>query len=164
MSWNSMKSFLSKRGVKDEIRNFDSRNIIPSDREAVEKMLKLKQTSFDPKNAKRASTAAAPLAEWVVANVKFSKVLEKIEPLERYKRTLEQNLELTESEMNEISSGLTTVDEKVKALTERYKQCSSEAMGIQFNLDKAKSTLAAAEGLVGKLNDEYTRWKKEVCT
>lgn len=34
-------------------------------------------------NAKRASAAAAPLAAWVKANVQYSHVLERIEPLER---------------------------------------------------------------------------------
>ena len=33
-------------------------------------------------NAKRASQAALPLAQWVKANIKFSYVLEKIGPLE----------------------------------------------------------------------------------
>lgn len=33
-------------------------------------------------NAKRASTAAAPLAAWVKANVQYSHVLERIQPLE----------------------------------------------------------------------------------
>lgn len=33
-------------------------------------------------NAKRASAAAAPLAAWVKANVQYSHVLEKIQPLE----------------------------------------------------------------------------------
>lgn len=56
----------------------------------MEKLLRFKQESFDPKVAKRASAAAAPLAEWVVANVKFSRVLEKIEPLERKQRQLEE--------------------------------------------------------------------------
>lgn len=71
-------------------RTFDARNIVSSDREAVEKILKVKHASFDPVNSKRASAAAVPLAEWVVANVRFGKVLEKIGPLERYKEALEQ--------------------------------------------------------------------------
>jgi len=52
--------------------------------------LRTKQDSFDPKNAKRASAAAAPLAEWVSANVKYSRVLEKIEPLEKQQQVLEE--------------------------------------------------------------------------
>jgi len=57
---------------------------------AVEALLIRKADSFDPANAKRASTAAAPLAAWVVANVKYSKVLEKIEPLSLEQARLEQ--------------------------------------------------------------------------
>lgn len=73
-------------------------------------------------------------------------------------------MRMTETDMDEISSDLTTVDQRVQALTERYKQFSSEAISIQFSLDKAKATLAAAEELVGKLNEEFTRWKDEVMT
>lgn len=50
------------------------------------KLLKL----FILQIAKRASVAAAPLAAWVVANVKFSVVLEKIEPLENEQAQLEK--------------------------------------------------------------------------
>ena len=39
-------------------------------------------------NAKRASTAAAPLAAWVKANVQYSHVLERIGPLEKEQATL----------------------------------------------------------------------------
>ncbi len=41
-------------------------------------------------NAKRASVAAAPLAAWVTANIKFSYVLEKIEPLENEQNQLKK--------------------------------------------------------------------------
>lgn len=37
------------------------------------------------KNAKRASAAAAPLAAWVMANLQYSAILEKILPLEQEK-------------------------------------------------------------------------------
>lgn len=40
-------------------------------------------------NAKRASAAAAPLAAWVNANVQYSHVLERIQPLEKEKAALE---------------------------------------------------------------------------
>ena len=41
-------------------------------------------------NAKRASTAAEPLAAWVKANVKYSYVLQKIQPLEEEQAQLKQ--------------------------------------------------------------------------
>jgi len=51
--------------------------------------------------AKRASVAAAPLAAWVVANVKFSVVLEKIEPLENEQAQLEKYVLVMSVRVNE---------------------------------------------------------------
>lgn len=52
--------------------------------------MSVKSESFDPKAAKRASVAAAPLAAWVAANVKYSQVVDKIRPLEREQNKLKQ--------------------------------------------------------------------------
>ena len=83
-------SFLAKRGVKDEIITFDAHRVSSDSRKQVEALLKKNKDSFDPKNAKRASQAAAPLAAWVRANVKFSYVLERIEPLESEQNKLKK--------------------------------------------------------------------------
>ena len=69
---------------------FDARRINPETRKAVEDLLRKNKDSFDAKNAKRASTAAAPLAAWVKANIKYSYVLEKIEPLETEQNKLKK--------------------------------------------------------------------------
>lgn len=72
-------------------RCFDAHNISPENREAVEMLLSERRDSFSAKTAKRASQAAAPLAAWVTANVKFSYVLEKIRPLEREQANLHRS-------------------------------------------------------------------------
>lgn len=54
-------------------------------------LLSERRDSFSAKTAKRASQAAAPLAAWVTANVKFSYVLEKIRPLEREQANLHRS-------------------------------------------------------------------------
>ena len=74
-------SFLGKRGVKDEIMNFDPQNVTNDNRESVEQLLRKKPDSFAQENAAKASQVAGPLAAWVVANVKYSKVIERIRPL-----------------------------------------------------------------------------------
>lgn len=52
--------------------------------------MSVKPDSFDMKAAKRASVAAAPLAAWVAANVKYSRISENIRPLEREQMKLKQ--------------------------------------------------------------------------
>uniref|UniRef100_A0A665UBA6 Dynein cytoplasmic 2 heavy chain 1 n=1 Tax=Echeneis naucrates TaxID=173247 RepID=A0A665UBA6_ECHNA len=71
-------------------------------------------------NAKRASAAAAPLAAWVTANVQYSRVLERIEPLEREQGRLLENLKKTESRKNKLEDQLNSVGAKVSELKEKY--------------------------------------------
>lgn len=48
-SWVSMRGFLAKRGVQEEILNFDARKISPEIRSSVERLLAKNEDSFDPK-------------------------------------------------------------------------------------------------------------------
>jgi septal ring factor EnvC (AmiA/AmiB activator) len=54
------------------------------------------------------------------------------------------------------------VGERVAKLKERLNTYTKEAAEIEIHLTQAKETLLAAENLVGKLNDEYERWKTQV--
>ncbi|XP_013392185.1 cytoplasmic dynein 2 heavy chain 1, partial [Lingula anatina] len=162
MSWNSMKSFLAKRGVKEEIQQFDARKITPDYRKLVEELLDKRKESFDPKNAKRASAAAAPLASWVRANVKFSYVLEKIEPLETEQRHLQKNLEKAEAKLAKLQKALSEVDQEVERLRNRFEKFTREAEHLKIELEKEEKTIEDAENLVGKLDGEYRRWNDQV--
>ncbi|KPP72256.1 cytoplasmic dynein 2 heavy chain 1-like [Scleropages formosus] len=118
-SWVSMKSFLAKRGVREDIATFDARNITHEIRESVEELLDRNRVSFDPKNAKRASAAAAPLAAWVKANVQYSHVLERIQPLEKEQAGLKENLRKTENRKNKLEELLNSVGQRVNELKEK---------------------------------------------
>nr|CAB3240329.1 cytoplasmic dynein 2 heavy chain 1-like [Phallusia mammillata] len=161
-TWVSMKSFLAKRGVKEDIINFDARRINPEIRSSVEELLDSNSRSFDKKSAQRASTAALPLAEWVKANVKYSQVLEKIEPLEKEQSKLRRNLEKAESRVEKLSKALNEVDDRVAELRNKFEKRTTEAATLRIEVDKANETIAAAESLVGKLGDEHLRWNEQV--
>ncbi|KAI5737300.1 hypothetical protein M8J76_012015 [Diaphorina citri] len=161
-SWNSMKTFLAKRGVKEEIRYFDARSIKAESRESVEQLLSSRRDSFDPQKAKRASAAALPLAIWVTANVKYSKIMEKILPLEREQQKLKDKLKIAEDQIGELSEGLNDVDKTVSKLKDQLNSNTKEAAEIELKLGSVKDTISAAEGLVLKLNEEFSRWGQQM--
>ncbi|XP_008581746.1 PREDICTED: cytoplasmic dynein 2 heavy chain 1-like, partial [Galeopterus variegatus] len=161
-SWVSMKSFLAKRGVREDIATFDARNIPKEIRESVEELLFKNKGSFDPKNAKRASTAAAPLAAWVKANVQYSHVLERIQPLETEQAGLESNLKKTEDRKRKLEELLNSVGQKVSELKERFQSRTSEAAKLEAEVSKAQETIKAAEVLINQLNREHKRWNAQV--
>ncbi|KAM6946318.1 LOW QUALITY PROTEIN: cytoplasmic dynein 2 heavy chain 1 [Aplochiton taeniatus] len=161
-SWVSMKSFLAKRGVREDIATFEARNISHEIRQSVEELLTRNRASFDPKNAKRASAAAAPLAAWVKANVQYSHVLERIEPLEREQNGLLDNLRKTESRKTKLEDQLNSVGAKVIELKEKFQCRTTEAARLEAEVSKAQETITAAEQLIRQLDGEHTRWNAQV--
>lgn len=161
-SWNSMKTFLAKRGVKEDIRSLDPARISPENCEAVEKLLANKADSFETKNAKRASVAAAPLAAWVKASVRYSKVIQSIKPLEREQKELQKNLDVAEDEMQSLMTGLDDVDNRVKQLSAKLNAYTQEAAVLELKLEEARNTLKAAEVLVQQLSSEYQTWSLQL--
>ncbi|XP_047247257.1 cytoplasmic dynein 2 heavy chain 1 isoform X2 [Girardinichthys multiradiatus] len=161
-TWVSMKSFLAKRGVREEIATFDARNITPEIRQSVEELLNRNKASFDPKNAKRASAAAAPLAAWVKANVQYSFVLERIGPLEREQAGLLENLKKTEGRKNKLEDQLNNVGAKVNKLKEKFQRHTAEAAKLEAEVTKAQDTITAAQQLISQLDREHTRWNAQM--
>lgn len=161
-SWISMKSFLARRGVKDEIMNFNARKITPEMREKVQQLLSTRAASFEEKAAKRASAAAAPLAAWVMANVSFSQVLHKIKPLEDEQNKLESGLKSAVTRMKALSNQLEGVETNVGSLKQRLNLVTIEAAEIEVNLKQTSQTLSQSEALVNELSGEFNRWQQQL--
>ncbi|XP_049522370.1 LOW QUALITY PROTEIN: cytoplasmic dynein 2 heavy chain 1-like [Dermacentor silvarum] len=161
-SWVSMKSFLAKKGVKEEIMSFNARSVTPEIKNSVQALLRTNGASFDMKNAKRASAAAAPLAAWVQANVQYADVLHKIGPLEAEQGELQRKLSGAEQRLGKLGSALAGVDERVSELRERLGACTREAARIEMGLRESDARLAAAQDLLAQLEGEHARWSRRL--
>ncbi|CAI2310079.1 unnamed protein product [Caenorhabditis sp. 36 PRJEB53466] len=161
-SWEAMRKFLSKGGVKEDIMNFDANRITNDIHKKVTALVKQKSNSFEEANAKRASAAAAPLAAWVKANLEYSKILEKISPLEGEKNKLIKNLKKAEKQMENLSKGLQSVDEVVGELKRKFEVLMKEATQIKVDLDREQETIRIAGTLVESLSGEFERWKVQI--
>ncbi|XP_023246189.1 cytoplasmic dynein 2 heavy chain 1 [Copidosoma floridanum] len=163
-SWNSMKTFLAKRGVKEEIRNWDARRSSPASLEAVAKLVADRADSFEERTAKRASQAAAPLAAWVLANLQYGQILQQVAPLEREQRVLADRLRAAEAQIGKLESGLTSVEGKVARLQEELAAHSRGAAELGLRTEATEASLATARTLLGKLEAEHRDWQTQFQT
>lgn len=157
-SWNSMKSFLGKRGVIDSILNFDAHNIVPQARQEVKKLLKQKEQSFQHDVIHRASVAGSPLAKWVVANIQYSEVLEKVAPLEADLAQLNGALADAQQRMEKCETELQELETTVTEMKTEFGRRTAEAEALKQDLKSTQHTLNAAQSLIGKLDGEKSRW------
>ena len=161
LSWLSMKKFLSNRGVKDDILNYDAKRISHELRKNVAKLIKKKASSFEAANIQRVSIAAAPMAAWVKANIKYSLVIEKIEPLEAELEEEVAKLEQSQKRLKRCEDELSEIDDRVGNLKTEFGSRTAEAERLKRNLALAGSTLDKAAGLIGQLSGEQQRWKAQ---
>jgi len=157
-SWLSMKKFLGNRGVKEDILNFDTHRITPEIRSKVMKLLRSKASAFERETIERCSVAAAPFAAWVKANIRYSLVLEKIEPLEAELDEAKDALESAQGRMEECERELADIDNRVKELQENFKRSTREAETLNIKLQETEQTLDKAQHLLGQLGGEQERW------
>jgi len=161
LSWLSMKKFLSNRGVKDDILNYDAKRITGDLRKNVAKLIKKKSTSFDADNIKRVSIAAAPMAAWVKAQIRYSLVIEKIQPLELELEEEVMKLEKSQRRLETCEEELKEIDDRVKLLKSEFSNRTAEAERLKRNLQIAGTTLDKAEALIKQLSGEQARWKAQ---
>ena len=160
-SWQSMKRFLSNRGVKDDILNYDGSKIDSELRKNVAKIIKKNPSSFDDATIARASVAAAPLAAWVKANIRYSLVIEKIQPLQSELEEEISKLEQSQKHLKRCEDELNDIDTRVAGLKKEFGSRTAEAERLKNNLSIAGTTLDKAEKLIGQLSGEQTRWKTQ---
>ncbi|CUG86359.1 dynein heavy chain, putative, partial [Bodo saltans] len=157
VSWQSMRKFLGERGAKERILEFDARQVTPAIRDNVSKLLDQKKSSFKQETIMRASTAAAPMAAWVKANVDYATILERIGPLQGQLDSLVTNKQVGEEKLEKLRKKLKKIDERVEQLRKDFSQKCKEAERLKDKLEKAEKDLGAAEDLLEKLSGEKTR-------
>ena len=161
-SWASMRKFLGTRGVKEQILAFDARAISPGIRKAVQKILKDKANSFEKEVIANASAAAAPLAMWVKANVRYSLVIEKIQPLEDELQAATAKLMECQAKLDDNNRELSTLDSRVAALKAEFGKRTAEAEKLRAALQRTEETLGKAQSLLLQLSGEKVRWERQV--
>lgn len=153
LSWLSMKKFLGRREVKEEILNFDSCGISSKILQQVKSLIKKKEKSFESVNIKRVSVAAAPLASWVCAHVKYAEVVKSIQPLEEELKCqsaelegCKHNIEDCENEMLQINNRVTQLRCSFSSKVQEAEHLKYEQKTMQSRYDRASKILEKLKG------------------
>lgn len=89
-------------------------------------------------------------------------MLEQVAPLQAEMATLLHKSSGAREQLARYESDLHELDAKVQALKTEFEQKKGEEVALQQGLQRAKTTLTAAEALVGQLSSEKARWQAQV--
>lgn len=162
LSWQYMRSWLAKPSVKEEIINFDAEKITADVRKKVISLVKKNADSFVHEKIAHVNQAAAPMATWVKALIRYSTVLQSVLPLKQEFDQANAKLDDARDRLQQCKDDLKKIDEDVKVLKQNFGKMTSEAEALKVALKKTTDILEAAESLLDKLSGEKSRWDKQV--
>ena len=114
---------------------------------------------FDIEKITKINSAAAGIAKWVEAIVKFDEVTKAIAPLEEAQAKAEADASALNATLAEKRAILKDVEDKLQGLNDKLKEKVDLKAELEYDMDQCEKKLVRAEKLIGGLGGEKERWK-----
>ncbi|KAI6045169.1 dynein heavy chain protein 1 [Pisolithus marmoratus] len=158
-SWRTVQGIIRRDDFIQRIVNFDTTNQMTKGlRENIKKEF-LSRPSFNFETVQRASKACGPLVKWVLAQVRFSEILDKVEPLRNEVQSLETQAETTKKQAAQIITIVSELESKIAKYKEEYALLISETQAIKFEMERVQSKVDRSMKLLQSLSSEKERWE-----
>ena len=119
--WADIRKLMSSDTFIGSIVNFDSSELKPETRKLVVQKF-ISNEEFTYEKVDRASKACGPMVKWAIAQVQYSDMLDKVEPLRLELARLEEDTLTTKSRADEVN-GLVQELERSIAAYRRSTRC-----------------------------------------
>jgi dynein heavy chain 1 len=156
-SWKTVQSVIRREDFISSIQNFDTKKMSKGIRD---KMMRdyIGRPAFDFETVNRASRACGPLVQWVIAQVRFSEILDKVAPLRAEVASLEHQAEETKQQAQVVMETVAELEASIARYKEEYALLISETQSIKSEMDRVQSKVDRSMTLLGSLSSEQERW------
>lgn len=159
-SWKTIQGIVRRDDFIASIVAFDNeRQMTPQLRSKMNKEY-IGKEDFTFEKVNRASKACGPLVQWVAAQVMYSEILNRVEPLRKEVAELEQKLEKTEQGALETQELIGKLDQNIKRYEEDYAVLISETQAIKTEMSTVQFKVDRSVRLLDSLSSEQVRWEE----
>lgn len=161
-SWRNIQQFIRSDEFIYDIVHFDTDTMLSKElKETIENEF-MSMSHFTYEKVHRASKACGPLYQWVYAQMKYSEVLEKIEPLRDEAKRLEEDALLAKARLLAAEEMISELEQSIKYLKDSYSVMIRDIEVIKSKMEEVQTKLRRAKGLVHDLSSEKIRWEKNI--
>ena len=158
-SWRAVQVIIRRDDFIQRIVNFDTTTqMTRSLRDTMRKDF-LSRPSYNFEMVQRASRACGPLVKWALAQVHFSEILDKVEPLRNEVQDLEQRAETTKKQASAMVQMIAQLESKIEKYKEEYARLISETQAIKSEMERVQGKVDRSMKLLGSLSSERSRWE-----
>jgi dynein heavy chain len=153
----AVKDLLNDSNFLKRLQNYDRDNMDPHVVAEVKKFTE--DPEFDPEVvAKKGSNAAAGLARWVHAMVKYDGVARLVAPKRAALKEAEATLKVAQETLAVKVAALKEVMDKVATLEAALKEAMEKKEALRIEVATCEAKLRRADALIKGLGGEKTRW------
>ncbi|BEJ00458.1 hypothetical protein CcaverHIS631_0503150 [Cutaneotrichosporon cavernicola] len=156
-SWKTVQSLIRRDDFISNIQHFDTNRMSRALRERMKRDY-MSKPGYDFATVNRASRACGPLVQWVISQVRYSEMLDKVEPLRIEVHNLSEELDATKAGAKLAEDKTVELEEKIKQYREEYAKLISEESAIRSEMERVESKVNRSVTLLESLSSEQTRW------
>jgi dynein heavy chain 1 len=159
-SWKSIRVVLQAEGFIRSILDYDTAKLTKQVRDYMKKEY-LNRPNYNFEAVNRASKACGPLVKWVLAQVRYSEILDKVDPLRKEVQSLEQQARTTKEQESTIIQLVGELEASIARYKDEYAALISEVQAIKGEMDRVQSKVDRSLKLIDSLSSEKERWESE---
>ena len=158
IDWKSIQQIMRRSDFIGSIVRFDTEKQMTDTLRRKMDAEYLRNPDFSYEKVNRASKACGPLVQWVEAQVKFSQMLDEVEPRKEAIRQLEEDALQTRAEAEAISNKIADLEQSIGQYEAEYRILVTEIEAIKSETKQVRSKVERSERLLGSLSSERARW------
>ena len=158
-SWRTVQGIIRRDDFIQRIVNFDTANQMTKQLRDIMKRDFLSRPSYNFETVQRASKACGPLVKWAIAQVRFSEILDKVEPLRNEVQSLEDQAEHTKQQAQMMVTMIAELEASIERYKEEYAGLIRETEAIKAEMERVESKVDRSMKLLESLSSEKSRWE-----
>ncbi|KAF2709100.1 hypothetical protein K504DRAFT_456000 [Pleomassaria siparia CBS 279.74] len=159
-SWKTIVSIVRRDDFIASIVTFDNERQMTAGHRRKMQNEYLSKEDFTFEKVNRASKACGPLVQWVVAQVEFSEILNRVGPLRNEVAQLEADAQATKDSARETEDLIKTLEDSINRYKNEYAALISETQAIKSEMSTVEFKVNRSERLLDSLSSERVRWKE----
>ncbi|PKI83053.1 hypothetical protein MVES1_003145 [Malassezia vespertilionis] len=157
--WKSVQAIVRRDDFIHHVVHLDTKTAVPrATRDRLERAY-LSRAEYNYETMQHASKACGPLARWVMAQVHFADILDRVAPLRAEVAALESHALDTKAQAQGAAEEVTALESSICAYKREYAALISETQTLTTELERVSRHVERSVHLLAGLGAEKARWE-----
>lgn len=158
-SWRTVQGIIRRDDFIQRIVNFDTGSQLSRQLRELMKKEFISRPTYNFETVNRASKACGPLVKWTIAQVRFSEILDKVEPLRNEVNSLEEQANATKEQAQLTIKMISELETSIEKYKDEYAALIRETQAIKTEMERVQSKVDRSMKLLESLSSEKSRWE-----